>query len=532
MAVSFKAVGTFTAGTTSITPPYPTLGNAPVANDIAILVCESENQAISLTTANGFVEMGAQANKATGTGGVTGATRLAVYWKRCVGSDSAPVVADSGDHTTGQIFLFSGVRQSGNPWDVFAESFEATSDTTGSIPSTTTTVANTMIMAICTTSNNANSTAEFTGWANANLSGLAEVSGADNSNTAGLGGGFGVATGTWASIGDYGATTVTLANASSKGLMSIALAPDLPPTVTTSSPANGATVTDTTPDLTFSGTDPEGSTIEYQVNVYDPTSSTILDSYVEANQSVGGYILSFINFSAVGQAFQPSADRLINKSVFYLKISAGTPTGTLVSKIYATTGTLGNSCVPTVRALATSDNVDISVITSSFSLVTFSFSSPVILTSGVNYAVTVEVNTGTVDGSNNLIFGIDGTSPTHAGNLVDFSVGAGSWLSSAIEDAIFYVYYTPVSIDKISSTDTGFINQTNGGNTHPFTSGNTIVYTVQSALALGTYFWRIRGKDPTGSNTFGAWSSLSNFILAAPVTFIFPPHQIQPILAQ
>lgn len=83
MAIAFKAAGTFTAGTTSITPPYPTAGNAPAANDIALLVCESENQAISLTTANGFVELGAQANKATGTGGSTGSTRLAVFWKRC-----------------------------------------------------------------------------------------------------------------------------------------------------------------------------------------------------------------------------------------------------------------------------------------------------------------------------------------------------------------------------------------------------------------------------------------------------------------
>jgi hypothetical protein len=221
---TFKAAGTFTYGTGSITPPYPTGGSAPAANDIAILVCESENQAISLTTANGFVELGSQATKSAGTGGVDPASRLAIYWKRCAGGDSAPVVADSGDHTTGRIYLFSGVKWTGNPWNVYAEGNDSgANDTTGVIPGATTTVDNCLVFIINSSSYNATSTAEFGSWTNSNLGSITERG--DNTNTAGYGGGHGSATGTKVTAGAYGNTTVTLAHTSYKGAMSIALEP-------------------------------------------------------------------------------------------------------------------------------------------------------------------------------------------------------------------------------------------------------------------------------------------------------------------
>ena len=50
---AYKASGTFTASTGGLTPTLPTAGNAPALNDIGLCVVESENQAISLGTANG-----------------------------------------------------------------------------------------------------------------------------------------------------------------------------------------------------------------------------------------------------------------------------------------------------------------------------------------------------------------------------------------------------------------------------------------------------------------------------------------------
>jgi len=223
-APTFKAAGTFTAGTGAITPPYPTGAGAPVAGDIAILVCESENQPISLSSAQGFVELGNQANKAAGNPGINPASRLAVFWKRCTGSDTAPTVADSGDHTTGRIYLFSGVKTSGNPWNTYSEGNDGgQNDNSGVIPGGTTTVDNCLIFLICTSSYDGDSTAQFSGWTNAGLSNIWERG--DNTSSYGSGGGHGSATAVKATAGSFGNTSVTLANASYKGAMMIALEP-------------------------------------------------------------------------------------------------------------------------------------------------------------------------------------------------------------------------------------------------------------------------------------------------------------------
>lgn len=62
-------------------------------------------------------------------------------------------------------------------------------------------------------------------------------------------------------------------------------------------------------------------------------------------------------------------------------------------------------------------------------------------------------------------------------------------------------------------SDAGFANQDDGGDTSPFTAGDQIGFTVQAGDALdpGTYYWRVRAKDPSGSNQWGAWSSLRSF---------------------
>jgi hypothetical protein len=218
---AYKGSGTFTSGTGTIVPPMPTAGAAPAANDILLLVCESENQAITLSSAQGFVEV-TNSPQGTGTAGTAGSTRLSVFWKRAVGSDVAPTVADSGDHTTGQIHCFSGVKTSGNPWNITAGGVDTTSDTSGSIPGATTTVNDCLVVLLCSSSADTLSTAQFGSWANADLGTVTERT--DNTvAAAGLGGGHGMATGTLAVAGAYTSSSVTLATASLKGMMSVAL---------------------------------------------------------------------------------------------------------------------------------------------------------------------------------------------------------------------------------------------------------------------------------------------------------------------
>jgi hypothetical protein len=63
---------------------------------------------------------------------------------------------------------------------------------------------------------------------------------------------------------------------------------------------------------------------------------------------------------------------------------------------------------------------------------------------------------------------------------------------------------------RTSGVDAGFTNTIAGGDTSPFTEGNRIRFQLQSGDALSdlvTYYWRVRAKDVTGSNSFGDWST-------------------------
>lgn len=66
---------------------------------------------------------------------------------------------------------------------------------------------------------------------------------------------------------------------------------------------------------------------------------------------------------------------------------------------------------------------------------------------------------------------------------------------------------------KVSSSDSGFLNTVNGGDTSPFNNNEKVSFTVQAgdALPVGTYYWRVRAKDVSGTNAFGSWSETRKF---------------------
>lgn len=63
--------------------------------------------------------------------------------------------------------------------------------------------------------------------------------------------------------------------------------------------------------------------------------------------------------------------------------------------------------------------------------------------------------------------------------------------------------FSSLHTDVEPETDSGF------SGTDPYTSGTQVTYTVQSALTLGVidYWWRVRAKDPSGTNAWGDWST-------------------------
>jgi hypothetical protein len=194
--------------------------------------------------------------------------------------------------------------------------------------------------------------------------------------------------------------------------------------------------------------------------------SSVVDSYNETNKDANVYRVygdDGIGHPAAGQSFTGDGSTLDSVQWYLIKTN-GTPTGTGVAKIYAHSGTYGTNSIATGAALATSDNVDITTVTGSYQLITFTFTGAnrIVLANGTKYFATFEYTNG--DSSNGTTIGGDTSSPAHGGNAA--SLGSGSWTASGSTDLIFYVNGSP------TPTRAGL--QVNGG-TLKVTGGTIII---------------------------------------------------------
>lgn len=138
-----------------------------------------------------------------------------------------------------------------------------------------------------------------------------------------------------------------------------------------------------------------------------------------------------------GQSFANGAKAAYLTRAFFKLKKTGSPTGNLVAKLYAHTGTFGTSGTPTGAALATSVNVDVSKLTTSYQVVEIGFNTQYEMAASTNYFIAVEYSGG--DGSNNIQ--VEGAaSGTHAGNRAD---NTGAWAASAGSDLNFQVDSSP-----------------------------------------------------------------------------------------
>lgn len=208
-----RGVGASVAGTGGVTPPLPT---GVQKDDILIMYLETENQAVTAPT--GWAQVHAP-SITTGT-----PTRLTVLWKRAVAGETAPNVADPGDHVIARIIAVSGCIKTGNPWNVTGQGTEETSDTSVEFTSVTTTVDQCLVLQAISTGVDVSSTAHASAWANSKLQAVTERM--DNWTAEGAGGGFGMATGVKAKAGATGITSATVATAAPKAQSTIALKPE------------------------------------------------------------------------------------------------------------------------------------------------------------------------------------------------------------------------------------------------------------------------------------------------------------------
>ena len=211
---AWRSFGTLVSGIGNVTPGLPT---GWAQDDIFLLVVETANEAVTAPAGYTAVTNSPVSNTNAQ------ATRLSVFWKRATASESAPTITDPGDHVIAIIHAISGCPTSGNPW----ESTQASTTTSGTTHTITglTTVSDDCLFVIChahgfdpgfndTTWVNSD-------WANSDLGSLTQRS--NNTRTDGNGGGVSVVTGTKATAGAVGNTTVTVDASTSCAALVIAL---------------------------------------------------------------------------------------------------------------------------------------------------------------------------------------------------------------------------------------------------------------------------------------------------------------------
>ena len=169
------------------------------------------------------------------------------------------------------------------------------------------------------------------------------------------------------------------------------------------------------------------------INKQTTSPYTVIDSYSETNYSFDRPLFAGSN-TKVGMAFIGNGQALA-RSTFYLK-KHGSPTGNIVSSVYAATGTIGSTMVPTGAALATSNVVDAATgVGSAYGLVNFTFASPVVLTNLTDYVVTVEYAGG--DSSDSLYVGVNAGITPPEGNQSLYNSG---WTAQSNTAVCFYTY--------------------------------------------------------------------------------------------
>lgn len=324
---TFQATGSVANGAGSITPTWP----SHQIGDVALLIVETDtNQNVTLSSNDAnFAQITNSPQNATGT-------KLTVFWTRATSSSmNDPTVADSGNHQIARIITFRGVITSGNPWDVTSGDTSA-SNASFTIPGATTTLANTLVVAIVANGTDTTNT-QASGWTNNNLTSLTERT--DVNTNSGNGGGFSVATGIKATAGNYGNTIGTLATASTQARISLALKPALP-TITISD-ANLIEGNTSYSNMNFTVTLSEAANASVQYSTSSGTATAGSD-YTE----ISG-ILTFNNETTKTIFVPIIGDTLVEQDETF-SLTLSNPVGATITTATAT-GTILNDDLPTIH---------------------------------------------------------------------------------------------------------------------------------------------------------------------------------------
>lgn len=207
-APTFVAV---TAEFTSTGVPTATLPTGHSTNDILVLVLQSSNDS-QVSAPAGYTQLGPQ--NAAGVAATAGANRLSIFWKRDGGSEVAPTIPDTGDHTYGCMFAIRGCPTTLDPFHFGTNTVPTGSFTSGGVFNTSlTTIDNTLVVDILSHSIDI-TTAQADTPTNTDLSSVTKQF--DDSTTDGTGGGLVIISGLKAAAGPVGNTNLNWSSATNQ----------------------------------------------------------------------------------------------------------------------------------------------------------------------------------------------------------------------------------------------------------------------------------------------------------------------------
>jgi len=296
--------------------------------------------------------------------------------------------------------------------------------------------------------------------------------------------------------------------------------------------------TDNTPTLEFTGTDNDGDDLEYEIQISsDNTFSG--ETMVHEYDTTGGGGIIHLQDAGDGNVDDRPGQSFYGHGGYLTRIETtlgkqGSPDVDVFLRIYNHQGTFGTSSeplnavdrleTPTPGWIAESSQIN---ITGSYpdtpawqsEYFYFTGQNRIVLSDGVPYVLIMDQ----IGGLNQADCAacLTSTELGDEGNFYNDGYSVNNGVDSRF-DMLFRVWEEPlVDRDFVSDTDSGFVNTVNGGDTHPFTSGQKISYTVPSGSELpdGTYYWRVRVKDPSGSNTWSDWTTTRSFIIDAGMVF-------------
>lgn len=344
------------------------------------------------------------------------------------------------------------------------------------------------------------------------------------------------------------------------------------PTVALNTPNDSATGVSTTPDLVFTGTDTQADEIEYNVQI--STNNTFTPIFVsKSNSGVLAAVTTFNWNHTVAAGFNRSLLVTVQIRDDATTVSGITWNGVALTKatsIQETTWTphprseawylvapaVGTySIAVTLSAAAdqamaiasdwtnTSQTNPINTfntlqgtatasVAKSLSVVT-TVANTVLMHSIYTNATYTTITDGAGQTNLYILAANAGTDGALGSYKTVSAAGLASMQYTETEGADYaFVVVAIAPYNKYSVTpDATFTDVTNGADTHPFASADQLKYTIQAGDILANlivYYWRVAAKDPSGTNTYGAWATTRSFTTVTAVALI--PNKIYLIL--